>query len=302
MILTVIDPALLTYNCEDLNTGESYCVERLEALTVHREAIRKYNLRIAVSEIFADFILSLFPWKESGNNMLHDLREFILVDLQRAYYVGADEVKEVEIAPEGILCQYVECKELISAWGQVLVGCVGESSLTKCKCNIATWCCQSIVSQIDLVIVERIYSRTDKARHKYYIQLVWDEDSWANQLVNEDWWPDLALMVELTFVTNKAIRNNVKVRASPINFACSKGFWDSADKFCCDNDTRRSFIKALTKIVYGLRDKGLGLEIIKSQPGVYRFRVTGSARVHCHMESERLIIDEIGPHRTDGVG
>lgn len=302
MILTVIDPALLIYDCGDLNTGRSCCIERLEALTNHREVIKKYNLRIAMSNSFTDLILSLFSWKQSGNNILRDLREFILIDLQKADYVDTDESIEVEISPKGVLCQYVECQDLVRAWGQILVGCVSGGNVAQCTSNITTWNCPAIVPLIELIIVAPIAYQTDKARHKYFIPLVWDYDSWANQLITQDWWPDLHLMVELTFITNTAIRNHVQARVSPMNFDCSDGFWQAANNFCCDDYTRRSFVKALTKLIYGVHDKGLGLEPVQSRPGVYRFRVTRSVRVHYHMEGEKLMIDEIGPHRIGGIG
>lgn len=302
MILAVIDPALLIYDCGDLNTGRSRCIERLEALTNHREVIKKYNLRIAVSHSFTNLILSLFPWKQSGNNMLRDLREFILIDLQKADYVDTDEGIEVEMSPKGVLCQYVECQDLVRAWGQILVGCVSGGNAAQCTSNIATWNCPAIVPLIELIIVAPIAYQTGKARHKYLIPLVWDYDSWANQLITQDWWPDLHLMVELTFITNTAIRNHVQARASPMNFDCSDGFWQGANNFCCDDYTRRSFVEALTKLIYGVHDKGLGLEPVQSRPGVYRFRVTRSVRVHYHMVGKKLIIDEIGPHRIGGIG
>ena len=303
MILTSIDPALLTYDCEDFNTGRSCCFERLEALTNHREIIKKYNVRIAVSHSFTDFILSLFPWKQSGNNMLRDLREFILTDLQRkADYVDTDESIEVEISPKGVLCQYLECQDLVRAWEQILVGCVGGSNATQYTLNIATWDCLAIVPQIELIIVAPIVYQTSKASHKYGIPLVWDYDSWANQLISQDWWPDLHLMVELTFITNTAIKNHAQARASPMSFDFSDGFWESANNFCCDNDTRQSFVEALTKLVHGVHDKGLGLEPVQSRSGVYRFRVTRTIRVHYHMEGEWLIVDEIGPHKIMGIG
>jgi len=303
MILTVIDPALLTYDCKDLDTGKSCCLERLEALTNHRVVIKKYNLRIAMSEAYANFILSQFPWKQSGNNALHDLREFILIDLQKkAYYMVTDEDEEVEISPKGVLCQYVDCQDLVCAWGQILIGCVREGNTTQYTSNIATWRCPSIVSKIELIIVEPVISKTKKAGHKCFIPLVWDYDSWANQLITQDWWPDLNLMVELTYITNTAIRNHVHARASPMNFDCSEGFWQSANNHCCDDYTRRSFVEALTKLLYGVYDKGLSLEPVKSRPGVYRFRVTRSVRVHYHMEGGKLMIDAIGPHKLDSIG
>lgn len=302
MILTVIDPALLVYDFEDLDAGRSCCIERLDALTNHREVIKKYSLRIAVSASFVDFILSLFPWRQSGNNMLRDLREFTLFDLQKAYYVDTDEDVELEISPEGILCQHVECQNLVDAWHQTLVGCINAANSNQFTPNIATWACPSIVPLIELIIVVPIAVQTDKARHGYSVPLVWDNESWASQLVNEDWWPDLHLMVELTFITNTAIRKHPHTRAKPIDFDCSDRFWQSANSFCCEDCTRRSLVKALTKLIYGLRDKGLGWEPVKGRSGIYRFKVTRSARVHCHMEGEKVIIDEIGPHGIDGIG
>lgn len=303
MILTVIDPALLTYDCEDLNTGRSCCFERLEALTNHRGIIKKYNVRIAASQSLINLILCLFPWKQSGNNMLRDLREFMLSDLQRkADYVDTDESTEVEISPKRILCQYVKRQDLVRAWGQVLARCVSDGNAAQHALNIATWDCRAIVPQIEFVIVARVAHQTSKASHKYCIPLVWNCDSWANQLINQDWWPDLHLMVRLTFATNTAIKNHAQARLSPMIFDCSDEFWESAHDVCCDNHTRQSFVKALTKLIYGVHDKGLGLEPVQSRSGVYRFRVTRTVRVHYHTEGERLIIDKIGPHRINDVG
>lgn len=302
MILTVIDPALLTYDCGDLNSGRACCLERLEALTNHRAIIKKYDLRIAVSQSLTDFILSLFPWELTGNNMLRDLREFIFNDLQkRADYVDTDESMEVEISPEGVLCQYSDCQDLVRAWGQVLVGCVSNSNAFQHTHTIATWDCPAIVPQIQLIIQAPSAYRTSEAGHEYCIPLVWDYDSWAKQLIGQDWWPDLHRMVELTFITNGAIRNHAQATTTPMLFDCSNHFWESANDFCCDSGIRQSFVDTLTKLIHGIRDKGLGFEPVKSKPGIYRFKVTGAVRVHCHMEGKRLIIDEIGPHNIDGI-
>ena len=303
MVVTSIDPTLLTYDSKDLNTGRACCFERLQALTNHREIIKKYNVRIAVSQSFTDLILNLFPWRQSGNNMLRDLRELIFNDLQKkADYVDTDESIKVNISPKGVLCQYLKCQDLVRAWGQILAGCVSGGNAAQYTLNVATWDCPAVVPHIELMIVAPSAYQTSQASDKYRIPLVWDYDSWANQLISQDWWPDLHIMVELTFTTNSAIKNHSQVKASPMRFDCSDGFWKSANSYCYDSNTRQSFVTALTKLIYGVHDRGLGLESVQSRPGVYRFRVTRTVRVHYHIEGECLIIDEIGPHKINGVG
>jgi len=141
-------------------------------------------------------------------------------------------------------------------------------------------------------------SETEADSRVYHLPLVWDDDSWAIQLVTLEWWPDLSRCVELHFRTNPGMRHYPVAREQPIPFECTDAFWKSVDRFCRDKQKRRSLIEALTKRVYGILDASLGDEPFGE---VRRFRVTDFWRVHYREEHDRLVLEEFGPHSMGGV-
>lgn len=303
MIVTAIDPALLAYDSGDFYDGRQCSLERLKALTNHRRVINEYSIRVAVSRSFMNCVLSLFPWQQCGNSVLRDVREFILSDLERrADYLDTNESVEVGISPEGVLCQYVTCQELVCAWEQISAKHITSPDTAHSTFSVSTWDCPNIVPELELTVPPTGVSQASTPSGRYRIPLVWDCDSWARLLSTQDWWPDLKRMVSLTFITNHAIRSHAGANDRPMDFQCSEAFWKSAERYCKDGYRRQSFVTALTKLLYGIHDKGLGLETVKGRSGVYRFRVTDSDRVHYHTEGPRIVIDEIGPHEIDGVG
>ena len=61
----------------------------------------------------------------------------------------------------------------------------------------------------------------------------------------------------------------------------------------CNSSTRKAFIKALSKKVYGIHDAGLKDESFKR---VRRFRVTSFWRVHYRIVGGSIVLEEFGPH------
>jgi hypothetical protein len=157
--------------------------------------------------------------------------------------------------------------------------------------QIATWETPA-VHQYDSVSIT-ISDPKSATDIQFDLPLVWDDDSWAVQLVKHDWWPDLQRCVELEFKSNPAIRSHSMVRKEPMSFKSSKRFRDSLDRFCSDKHLQRSLVEALTKKVYGIHDVGLGDERLGD---IRRFRVTDFWRVHYRMEDDRLVLLEFGPH------
>jgi len=88
----------------------------------------------------------------------------------------------------------------------------------------------------------------------------------------------LERMVELHFKTNDAIKLYDGVRTSPMKLLCGPSFVEAIDEHSYDIQIRKRFIEALTRVVYGVHDVGLGLEKIGKY--AYRFRVTDFWRVH----------------------
>lgn len=295
MLLSALDPALLIYKYEDWQAKEPHCFRRFEALTLHREMLREYGQKIAMTHEFAALILESFPWRKNFRDIgqLRDLRRFMLEDLHKAFHIEAKAAREVSLRPTGIVCNYVQAPEMIDEWKGLLCGCLDKVVLAELDPQIATWETACLREHSQQTILITIHDFEADARAEMQLPLVWDDDSWATQLVTQDWWPDLHRCVELHFRTNPGLRNYSGVRERPIAFECTRAFWKSVDQFCNQPHTRRSLIEAITKVVYGVHDRSLGLERLGE---TRRFRVTGFWRVHCRKEDDRLLLEEFGPH------
>lgn len=296
MLLTAIDSALLIYQYNDWLSRQPHCFKRFAALALHRRMMREYGQKMAISNTFAAMIAQHFPWNENYRAIaeLRDLRQFILEELLRAYYIDKELAQEVELKPAGITCLYVEEQEILEAWVELLLGCVDEAILTEFDAQIATWETEHLKKHSSVVILT--VHDTDAQIHE--LPLVWDEDSWAKQLATQDWWPDLRRCVELFSKSNSAMKEHPKVREQPIPFDWTDAFSKSMNRYCTDEHLRRSFIEALTKKVYGVLDTSLGDEPLGK---VRRFRVTDFWRVHYREKAGRIVLDEFGPHSIGGV-
>ncbi len=301
-MLSALDPALLIYDYEDWQARESHCFSRFEALTLHRGMIRQYGQKMAISSSFAGLVYQSFPWSEDyrGINELRDLRQFILEEIQRSEwvdYTGTKVTGEISLQPAGIVCKYVESPEVIDAWEELLCGCVDEVVLTEFDPQIATWETASLREHSGAMLLA-IHDSEAEVSTQYNLPLVWDDDSWAMQLVTQDWWPDLQRCVELHFKTSPGMRDYPGVRKQPIPFECADAFCKSVDRYCKDKQLRRFLIEALAKRVYGILDASLHDEPLGD---VRRFRVTRFWRVHYREEDDRLVLEEFGPHSIGGV-
>lgn len=296
MLISVLDAALIFYKLADWRHEEDHCFHRFEALALHSQTVQEYGQRIAMSDDLESLMYSSFPWDAAsqGIGRLRDLMNFMLQDMQRAKYIVDTRVfAAIELEPAGVLCEHVEKPEIINAWEELLCSCMDAAD--PYESLIATWdtpavCeCRSVnLTMHDLDI---------GSDGQYDIPLVWDDDSWAVQLAKQDWWPDLQRCVELKFKTRYITHS--MARKQPVPFECSSRFLRSLDQIRDDKQLQDDIVEALTKTVYGIHDTGLGYEIIR---GTVRFRVTESRRVHGRMANGKLILEEFGGHRIDGIG
>ncbi len=297
MLLSAFDPALLIYEYADWQARESHCFSRFEALSLHRRMIKEYDQKMAMSYTFADLIQRYFPWNNYRNiGELRDLMRFLYEDIVRAEYVDPKVVKQASLQPTGVVCQYTEASELVDAWLELLLGCVDETVSTEFDPQIATWE-TSLGEQPDPKIT-MYASETEANTQVYHLPLVWDHDSWARQLITQEWWPDLQRCVELHFKTNPGMRQYPGAMEQPLLFKGTDTFRKSVDRYCQNEHLRRSLIEALTKRVYGIFDASLGDEPLGE---IRRFRVTDYWRVHYHQEDDQLVLLEFGPHSIGGV-
>ena len=298
MLLSAIDPALLIYEYEDWRARAPHCFNRFEALTLHRGVIRQYDQKMAMSDTFAGLVIQSFPWNENYRSIseLRDFRRFILEDLQKVYYVDTEAAREVSLQPTGIVSQYVKVPEVTAAWEELLCGCVDEAVLAEFDPQIATWETASLREHSGPMTLT--FHDSEAGTRVYHLPLVWDDDSWAMQLVTQEWWPDLQRCVALHYRTNPGMRDFPGVRAQPRLFECTDAFWKSVNRYCKDGQLRRSLIAALTKKAYGILDASLGDEAFGE---MRRFRVTYFWRVHYREEGDRLVLEEFGPHSIGGV-
>ena len=300
MLLSALDPALLVYRYEHWLSREPHCFRRFEALTLHRREIRKYDLKFVMCYRFAALIQQFFPWNGNCRSIgeLRDLRQFMLIELQKAHYVEPKTAQGASLRPEGVLCDYIEDPEVIETWNELLCGCVDQAVLAEFDPQIATWETLSLCQHSSPMTLSIQESETAGYARQFSLPLVWDDDSWAARLATQDWWPDLQRCVEVHFRANAAIRNHSEIRETPFPFECSPAFMRSLERFCREKGLRRSLVQAVTKLVYGIRDLGLGFEPFGD---VYRFRVTDYWRVHCRKLEDRFVLEEFGPHDIGGA-
>jgi len=296
MLLSALDPALLFYDPEDWEHRQAHCFARFGALSLHIQMTKDYRQKIAMSDEFEWLLMSQkFPWDEKSKNIpeVRDLRQLMYNDLLRVEQrINIEEAVDIDLRPEGILCECIERQEIIDLWEKLLCGCISE--ITEFEPQVASWV-TSAISPYRSICLTICSTGT-----QHELPLVWDEDSWFTQLTGQNWWPNLQRCVEFESKINPSIRDYASVRKQPISFECTKEFQHSLDELCTDDSYRRSLVEALTKKVYGVH-VGLNDKQIRGS-NMRRFRVTDFWRVHYCMEGERIVLLRFGPHRMDGIG
>lgn len=297
MLLTAIEPALLIYNIEDWQSREEHFFRRLDALSLHRRINKEYDQSFAMTQEFAALVFQFFPWDTAGKQIseLRDFRLFIVQELEKSHFVDSKKNKDVRLEHAGILFQYINDISIIFTWEELLLGCIDTGDLTS---QIASWNSPNLHGNpkfVSLIIKENEHDITNST---FEIPIVWDEESWSKQLINQDFWPDIHLCVNLNFISNNDIRTHEDCRKDPIPFKCTQGFLKNAKRYCEQENLRRSLINAITKRVYGIRDYGLRDEPFK---GIRRMRVSDYWRIHYRQEGDRIIFEEFGRHDIGGV-
>ena len=292
MLLSALDPALLVYQQEHWETREAHFFSRIKALAMHRNIIKRDSHQIAISFDIAALIQQFFPWREEYRSIgeLRDLRQFMLEELGKAYFIdNTREANEIILQPANLTCAHVETSSVLDAWKQLLGACAEQETNSEFDVQVATWedPVHIVNSQSVTVTVNNGTSRED-----HYLPLVWDEYSWANRLNSQDSWPDLHRCVELYFQANSGMRSHPDVRLHPIEFEWTETFWKSVEDFCQPR-MRPLLVKAIAKKVYGILDSKLGDEPLRH---FRRFRVTDFWRVHYSQSGNRVVLEEFGEH------
>ena len=291
MLLSALDPTLLMYQEHDWQTRQSHFFSRMRALTLHRNTIRKHNQQIAMSNDIAALVQECFPWRADYRTVgeLRDLRQFILEELARARFVTKTKTaNNISLQPSTLTCGHIEDVTVQETWKELLCACIEEAHNCDFDVQVATWEAPVLLEDSHSLIIS-ISGNTDE---DHYLPLVYDENSWANQLYSQDSWPDLQMCVSFYYKANVGMQKYPHVRATPIPFHCTDSFWNSVHKLC-QPQLRRLLVKAIAKRVYGILDSRLGDEPLGN---IRRFRVTDCWRVHYRQFDNRIVLDEFGPH------
>ena len=292
MLLSALDPALLMYQQEHWQTRQSHFFSRIRALFMHRRIVRRHNQQIAISIELAALVQQFFPWREDYKTIgeLRDLRQFLLEELGRAYYVeNTREAEEITLQPANLTCEHIDALSVIDAWKQLLCAYAEQEANSEFDVQVATWECP--VNLVDSQSVT-VSVNDGTGNEDHHLPLVWDEDSWANRMVSEDSWPDLRICVERYFQANSGMKSYPDLRPNPIEFEWTDAFWKSVEDFCQPR-MRQLLVKAIAKKIYGILDSKLHDESL----GTFRrFRVTSFWRVHYREFGSRIILEEFGEH------
>lgn len=302
MTLSVLDPSLLVYDHADWQAKAPHCMQRFKALLLHNQITRRYGFKIAMSNELESLVHESFPYGQEYRNIaeLRDLRQLMLQMLSSRSISRMDTntLVEVNLEPEGAVGQEIDAPQVIEYWNDLLGHCLTQTASLGDVPQIATWRSDTSEEREEPLIRAVCEILEERESREYEVPLVWDDDSWAAQLVIRQWWPDLQRCVELHYKGNPGIRTYDRVREEPIPFTCTRAFGKSLEQFCEQADLRRELIEAITKRVYGVLDARLGDEAFKD---MRRFRVTKFWRVHYHLDGDQLVLDEFGPHAIGGA-
>ena len=292
MLLSALDPALLIYQQHHWQSRQSHFLSRVKALVLHRSITRKHNQQIVMSDDFAALVQQCFPWSSEYRAIgeLHDLRLFILQEFNKLRYITTTKrAGDISLQPSNLTCAHIEDAIVLDTWKELLCACIEQEADSDFEVQVATWETPDSLGDSRSLIVS---VSDNTGGEDYYLPLVWDQDSWTNQLHSQDSWPDLQRCVESYFQANVAMQRYPYARATPIPFECTDSFWKSVENFC-QPQMRRLLVKAIAKKVYGILDSRLGDEPLGR---IRRFRVTSFWRVHYRQVGGRIVLDEFGEH------
>lgn len=304
MLRNILDASLLIYRYEDWKSKNNYCLERMRSLFLHRDFLNRYQQRIAISKEFLALVMQHFPWSHSNIPGFRDFRLFITADMQRMgdYICKSDRQYdfETEIKPDGIVCTCIE-EGVLKEWVNLLYGCLNDNDNSINQ--IATWDSDEINNYgKELELEFNIIGNTPE-KYIYKIPVVWNEDTWFKRLATQDWWPDIHKCIKLYYETNDAIKALPDIRNEPFGIEYEEIYGDIVG-LCNTESMKLDTIKALTKLVYGIRDKALCYKKIGEDR--YRFRVTIHYRMHCRFDKQRqyYILEEFAQRESviDGIG
>ena len=291
MLLSALDPALLMYQRQHWQARQPHFFSRIEALALHRKNIKRYGQQFAISHDIAALVQQWFPWNEGkGIGELRDLRQFMLEELVKAWYITKTRAADaISLQPTNLTCAQIEDSQVLDAWKELLCACVEEEASSEFDVQVATW--ETPVRSANAQSVT-ITINDNAEGEDHYLPLVWNESSWANRMGSQDFWPDLQRCVEVYFQADFGMRSYPQAREHPIPFESSETFWKSVDDLCHPR-MRHLLVKAIAKKVYGILDSKLHDEPLGQ---VRRFRVTDFWRVHYRELDDRIVLEEFGEH------
>ena len=290
MLLTAIDPDLLLYDEIEWNEQREDVWRRMRALTTHRAMMRQDGVKLAISNSFASHIYNRFPWNLTARNIpeLRDLRRFVTDDLNKAEFVTEfGDYANSSLSPEGITCTVVLTPDTHAIWLDLLVTAIHRQDSFGWRVQVATWTMPVERTGVTELIVA---FRHDDVVREEHVPLVWDDESWQQALATQDAWPDLRLCAERHFLGNSGLRNHPSARREPFELEFTDTFWKSVER---QPDMHGALIRSVAKLIYGIRDPGLGDELWGNRR---RFRVSDFWRVHYRQVGDRIILEEFGEH------
>ena len=288
MPLAALDPVMLVY--QDWPHERDACRRRISSLVLHRQLAREYSVSIAMSSRLCATVIAYFPWEaaRSGVDELRDLREMLFQDLARVPMLDEGEECESEVLGKDLTSEVTNDPLLLDSWHKLLASCILVTRENQDTAWVAI-CDERGDGQRAAQLT--ILSASDLSPQTYALPLVWDEETWAEQVSSLNLWPDLDLMVRLHLAKSTHIRS---LAAHPLlSISPAPQFRKDLERECEQPHLREALVRSLTKLACGIRDKGLGDEEFKS---VRRFRVTREYRVHYRREGDTLVLLEFGTH------
>ena len=290
MLLTAVDPDLLLYEVKEWNEQREDVLRRMRALATHRSMMRQGGAKLAISNGFASHIYSRFPWDITAKNIpeLRDLRRFVTDDISKAEFVAEfSDYEDSSLLPHGITCAIVLTSDTYAIWLDLLVAAIHRQDSLGWQMQVATWAIPIERSGVTELTVA--FRHGDVVREEH-VSLIWDEESWQQAFATQDAWPDLRLCAERYFLGHSGLRNHPTVRQEPFELEYTDAFWKSVER---QPDMHRALIRSVAKLIYGVRDPGLGDEQFGNRR---RCRVSDFWRVHYRQEGDKIFLEEFGEH------
>ena len=292
MLVSAIDPTLLIYSRDSWYYSQDNFFDRIKALALHRNNIRKYDQRVMISYDMAGLVQQGFPWKDDYKAIgaMRDLRQFILEEFIRARFVSKTrEASEISLKPKSLTCWYILDTAILDAWKEMLCASVEEDSDSDIEPQIATW---EMPIKFEKAQSVTVTTMAKGGSRDFFVPLVWDDSSWAFRLNAQESWPDLHRCVELYAKANVGIQIYLTSKEQPIPFEYTPKFWKSVEDIC-QPDMRHLLVKSIAKKVYGILDSGLRDENVGQ---FRRFRVSDFWRVHYQDFGNKIVLEEFGQH------